>query len=716
MTKRKSDKKISTLEPFFENIFVCNNKKIRPFLEVFVHEPENVVQQNLGTLLGIFEITDTSEDSSYIVNYLISVIKKEYSSRPKRGAVESFEAALHKANLALSKLAEHGNIKWIGKINALIAAIEKNNLYLSQAGTASAYLLRSKSLTDISEGLASPESEPHPLKTFVNISSGRLENMDKLIITTDAIFNIFSLEEIKKSALRFPAEKFVQFLKTALGNELEKVAVLIADLKEKEPTFQTFYAEKKLINAFSSEAFSKSAKFTRQSQNEAGGHFGAKDTRESEDLPQFPLSEKNTETAAEKNNHIYIKETEKVMPEQKKFAEFIFIISELAGALWKKFTKLIKTFLRFLGGIVKNIHQPRQKFSASAPLPAAKEAATPGKNNFSSLKNFALPAGLKKVGLFLLPSFSRLKKINSRLNYQQRFYVALIILFIVFVPLIALKIQKNMQSKSIKPVAEVPVIMPLEQDKNVIRVENLNIILNNENIFGVVNLSGKLFGSSQIEIIDLESKEKISLPQDFGKAKLWAGMDDLNLIFLINEENKLLAWSPVSKKFNSDSIVVPENSNIIAAGTYLTYLYLVDAKNNQIYRYPRAGNGFGAATNWLKDTIDLSQISDIALSDNIFATDNTTVTKLFKGKKVDFNLEAAATPITPAKLWTKRDSQSLYVLDTKNSRIIKLDLNGNILAQYYNSEIANAIDFTIDEQNNTAYFATPTAIKSFGMN
>lgn len=736
MAKRKSDKKISALEPFFENIFVCNDKKLRPFLEVFVHEPENVVQQNLGTLLGIFEITDTSEDSSYIVNYLISVIKKEYSSRPKRGAVESFEAALHKANLALSKLAEHGNIKWIGKINALIAVIERNNLYLSQAGNASAYLLRSKGLTDISEGLASPESEPHPLKTFVNISSGRLENMDKLIITTDAIFNIFSLEEIKKSALRFPAEKFVQFLKTALGNELEKVAVLIADLKEKEPTFQTFYAEKEPINAFSSEAFSKSAKPAWQSQNEAGGHFGAKGTREPEDLSQSPLSEKNTEAAAEKNNHIYIKETEKVMPEQKKFAEFTFVISELAGALRKKFKKLIKTFLRFLGGVVKNIHWPRQKFSAPAPLPAAKEkeAAAPVKNNFSPLKRLNLEdlkrfslkklnnsalsavASFKKISLLLLPSFSRLKKINSRLNYQQRLYVALIILFIVFVPLFALKIQKNMQSKSIKPVAEIPVIAPLEQDKNVIRVENLNNVFTGENISGVINLGGKFFGLSPAEIINLESQEEISLPQDFGKTKLSSGMDDLNLIFLISEENKLLAWSPVSKKFNSASIVMPENSKLIAAGTYLTYLYLVDAKNNQIYRYPRAGNGFGAAVNWLKDTLDLSQISSVALSDNIFAADNTAVTKLFKGKKVDFNLEAAATPITPAKVWTKSDSQNLYILDTKNSRIIKLNANGNIIAQYYNSEIASANDFTIDEQNNTAYFATPTAIENFRMN
>lgn len=722
MAKRKSDKKISALEPFFENIFICNDKKLRPFLEVFVHEPENIVQQNLGTLLGIFEIADTSEDSSYIANYLISVIKKEYSSRPGRGAVESFEAALHKANLALSKLAEHGNVKWIGKINALIAAIEKNNLHLSQAGTASAFLLRSKSLTDIGEEPASPGSEPHPLKTFINISSGRLENMDKIIIATDGIFNIFSLEEIKKSALRFPAEKFAQFLKTALGNELEKAAVLIIDLKEKEESSPSPYSpEKEPVNAFSSEAFSKSSKSARQNQKGSAA--------------KASLPEKSAEAAAGKNSHIYIKEAERVMPEQKKFAEFIFVVSELAGVLWKKLKKIIRISFHFLAGIFKNIFKPRPKADAPVSAPAVEEPPAPANNDFLApkkqtikdlnLKKFSFEkfkksalsaaAKFKKILSFLLPSFSRLKKINARLNYQQRLYVALIILFIIFTPLLALKIQKNMRSKNVRPAVEIPATASLEQDKNVARVENLNPVLDNENVSGVINLNEKFFGFTLAEIIDLESRKKFALPPNFGKIKLATGMDDLNLIFLINEKNSLVSWSPVSKKFNSDSISIPENANITAAGTYLTYLYLIDSKNSRIYRYPRAGSGFGTAANWLKDAVDLSRISSVALSDNIFAADGAAIIKLFKGKKADFNPEVSATPIAPAKLWTQRNSQNLYILDTQNSRIIKLDINGNILTQYYNSEIAGANSFTVDEQNNMAYFATSTAIKSFGL-
>ena len=131
MAKRKLDKKIVSLKPNFQNILICKKKENRPFLEILIEEPENISRKNLGILVGIFQINDYSEDSSYIVNYLISVIKKEYFAKTNRGPVENFEAALHKANLALAGLATHENINWIGHINAVCAVIEKNNLLLS---------------------------------------------------------------------------------------------------------------------------------------------------------------------------------------------------------------------------------------------------------------------------------------------------------------------------------------------------------------------------------------------------------------------------------------------------------------------------------------------------------------------------------------------------------------------------------------------------------
>ena len=47
------------------------------FIKIFRHEGDNVASATFGTMLGIFEIDDSSEDSKYIVNFLFSVAKNE---------------------------------------------------------------------------------------------------------------------------------------------------------------------------------------------------------------------------------------------------------------------------------------------------------------------------------------------------------------------------------------------------------------------------------------------------------------------------------------------------------------------------------------------------------------------------------------------------------------------------------------------------------------
>lgn len=342
MLKNKPDKKIAEIQPFFENILVCNNKKSRPFIEVLVQDPENVEQQPLGTLIGIFEISDNSEDSSYIVNYLLSIIKKEYFLRPRRGPVESFEAALHRANLALSKLAEHKNIGWIGRLNVVCAVFEKNKLHLAKTGAASAFLLRSRTLTDISEDLSEQETEPNPLKTFDNVSSGKLEVGDKLIITTDNIFDIFSFEEIKKSALRFSDDELLQFLKTALGHELERAAALIVSIKEKlpEPEIAASRRPAAKINAFSQAAFVKPSRPEKLPD-------------EIETKLQEEVAKSKEEFVNKKTGHIYIKEADHPPLTSSMLDDWSFHLKDFFAVAGSKFKKAGKAFLELLKSLCR---------------------------------------------------------------------------------------------------------------------------------------------------------------------------------------------------------------------------------------------------------------------------------------------------------------------------------------------------------------------------
>ena len=238
MLEKKRQEKIklaAELEKVTTEILATNGRAIEPFIKVFNYSGENVTASSLGTLVGIFEVAEKSEDSAYIVNFLASVVKKEYFSNPRRGAIESVEAALHKINLALAELVKHGNVAWLGKLHGILCIFEKNNLHFSVTGEAKILLLRNNIFSEISEGLASPESSLHPIKTFVEVSSGRVMLHDKIILASPEIFTLLSLQDLEKHALRMDNERFAQFLRTALVNELDMAGAIIVDAYEGKP-------------------------------------------------------------------------------------------------------------------------------------------------------------------------------------------------------------------------------------------------------------------------------------------------------------------------------------------------------------------------------------------------------------------------------------------------------------------------------------------------
>ncbi|OIP59828.1 MAG: hypothetical protein COZ29_02165 [Candidatus Moranbacteria bacterium CG_4_10_14_3_um_filter_45_9] len=267
MLDKKRQEKIKglvELEKVITEILVANGRTVEPFIKVFNYSDENITKSPLGSLIGVFEIAEQSEDSAYIVNFLASVAKKEYFSNGRRGAIESFEAALHKINLALAELVRHGNIAWLGNFHGALGVLEKNNLHFSITGKSEILLLRGEKISEISAGLASPESNIHPIKTFVEISSGHLMLEDKIIFTSPELLDLLSIEDLKKNALRMDKDQFAQFLRTVLVNELNMGGSLIVDLKEStplpEPRKETRKVTTVIENIFSKEAFDSQIK------------------------------------------------------------------------------------------------------------------------------------------------------------------------------------------------------------------------------------------------------------------------------------------------------------------------------------------------------------------------------------------------------------------------------------------------------------------------
>lgn len=226
-----SDKKIKA------NIreVVFSSEEGRSFCDIFVYEPENVDEQALGNLYIVGEIVDFSENSSYLVNLLASIIKKEFYSNAKRSTMESLEASLHKANSALSDLAEQGNVEWIGNLNMACCAYKNGELHLSQTGKGKTMLIRSGQITDIGKNITN-EEKPHPFKTFTNIASGELENGDLVLFITPQIFNVFSIEKLRQLASSLDIEELAEIIQDSIEKEsgIKTIGLLLMKIEEEK--------------------------------------------------------------------------------------------------------------------------------------------------------------------------------------------------------------------------------------------------------------------------------------------------------------------------------------------------------------------------------------------------------------------------------------------------------------------------------------------------
>ncbi len=269
-----AEKKSGTTEPIREieiratEIPIARSRAVEPYIKTFSFRPENVTQEHLGTLVGVFSVFDRSESSAYTVNLITSVAKKEYYANPRRGAIESFESTLHRINLALAELVKNGQTEWMGSLHGAIAVAEKRNIHFSTTGDGAVILFRDGSLSDISEGLASEEAASHPLKTFLEISSGRLAPDDCLLLSTPELFELFSRRDLERNANRLlPEKKFTRFLETAMVNELRSGGAVVLSVSESRRAATAASGTKRAkksekpesVNAWSDKAFRQAA-------------------------------------------------------------------------------------------------------------------------------------------------------------------------------------------------------------------------------------------------------------------------------------------------------------------------------------------------------------------------------------------------------------------------------------------------------------------------
>lgn len=728
------------MEKIVSNILVVGDHELKPYIEMLDYTPENITHKSLGRLLGFFEIKDENEDSAYIVNFLASVVKKEYFINTKRGPIESFEASLNKINLALAEIAKHGNVNWLGKLDSALCAVEENNLHFSVSGNGKVLLMRNGNLTEISQGLAEKEEAGsnylNPMKTFVNVSSGRLEDGDKIIITTDDIFHIFSLNELKKGALQFSQEKFVQFIKTALINELDIAGTIIIDVRRKilETKESVSFAQKmvadeneKELNVFSSKIFEEK----NNKKNTSRKMNNASDSIEKENEPKDKI-----EYTDEKTKHIYLKEDSIEIPVKK---EMIQPIKEFLREKFLDFSYWLKNdFRRLALQTTKKTVSNYEKYSQISKkiiLQAISQWKERKKSNLIPHQNYfpEKTAPIAKAKTFFsffqkiksniritLPNFGKIKLIIRKMTYSQKIYSLLVLLAIIILPIF---FRNNPQ-----PLPDAPreieadaSSFALSEEKNIQPIDLTKKVFSSEKSPRLtVESDGRLFFVFNEKIVELTSENNqesssFSLPEFGSKAEMATFMPDLHLILILTEQKKVISFNTISRKFQETNFTAPEGAQIADMETYLTYLYLLDSANDQVYIYPRAEGGFSEKEPRLKETFDIQSSDNMTIDGNIYISSEEKILSFFQGKKTELNLEQSKTLIKNNLIFTSQANNFIYSIDKENGRLVKFTKQGEIAKQYYAEKIKSTENFIINNNDTKAYISMPDGIYQLDM-
>ncbi len=146
-------------------------------------------------------------------------------------------------------------------------------------------------------------------------------------------------------------------------------------------------------------------------------------------------------------------------------------------------------------------------------------------------------------------------------------------------------------------------------------------------------------------------------------------------------------------------------------------LYLLAKGRNQIYRLNRSGNAYGPKTEWLKEAVDFTGATDLAIDGNIYVLlADGQVLKFYKGQMLDYAANALVPVMTEADKIIAGDKY-LYVFEAGSKRLAVLDkADGSLANQYVVSSLSQPRDVAVDETGKAAYFLDGEAVYKISLN
>ncbi|PIU24128.1 hypothetical protein COT12_02725 [Candidatus Berkelbacteria bacterium CG08_land_8_20_14_0_20_39_8] len=653
------------------------------FLFVGAEEPN----QSLDRFFYIIEIESPWVNGEKIRQTIVEVLETKLKGADK---AESFESTIKKINAELGELSQSGEHEWIGKLNAIIGFISNNELIFSQTGRISGYLFRGNKISHITEKPAEDE-DIHPLKTFVSIIDGNITKGDKIIIANSEFYSHLSLDRLRQFFAAFPFDSAIdEIVKTLRHSKIKDVNLISFDLVDKDdPNSENLEPKIVILDDIPDSPLKRYSKTIFR-----GLSAGAKTTgRGVKTIGKFWMNsiQPKISSGSKKVGQRIKKTSDKTfrpvgerlgsVPKVNYFNRkssrdnyFFYTFSNLT--IWgksllkpknRKYLYIIILVILLSIGFIKIQINSRNNQSLSSTS-----------NNLASLDSAREQYSKALDDLGLKKQNAKEELISARDEAQKA----------ISTPAVAEEAKNllnQIQAKldllnSATRIAENtdPTFSFSESQKQLYAV--------GANLFSI-SADGK------ISEYDTRAKTAESYSQ------ISSGMGQVIDIFYNDNNNSLLILTdkPTVAKLDIESKSISELpiadgaswEKSVATATYSSNIYLLDSENGQIWKHILFSSNYTKGSAYLsKQPISIKDSIDLAVDGNIYVMKaDGTVIKISRSiEDSNFAISGIPTPDTkisdPLNLFTDQSSNSMYIGDKTNNRVLQFAKTGAYQKQY----------------------------------
>ena len=740
---------------------ILNSAKAIGLGDVFVAQPDTLKESQAGKIFILSEIGGKKVDGQKIFDFLIEALNDNYYNDEKLLFKDKipglkieniFEAAVTKTNRDLADFLVSERIR-LNPVatNITIGVVYENNIHFANFGRNRALLVfhrnneyeiinveanAAEALADVSEVEAAPSRAP---KLFSSVISGEIPPASYFVFSNEALPEYLSAKEMISIVTKLPPQAAAEQIK----NVLTKVNTYIPFLGIiiKNTIGLAVQDDKENLEEFSAHSSISSLNYTEQKTERMLAPAGLINLSGMFKGAQNAVKDWRAKSAQATKKYVRSEEEKNVQPPLD-----LGTVKSLSMTHSDSFSKPDKIFFKKRTGLVESgFKKIGRVFSSLFGGRLWSWAGNGFKNWVRALnkKNRLLFTGLGLAVIILAVSITitnlnhrraakeavfnnqivaindKENEIASHLLYQDESGAAEILEEAQ--GLLASLPQENETQKIAYQELSVKLAATAEKLQKIVRVASADKV-NDLVGLGINNLvfaAGKIYAAGGATVYAITPNSSSSTRTNItGATNLSNPHKDYHKEIIHYWDTGNIA--DLTYKAKTGSLVstagLESVSSLVSFKIYNSTLYSLAPSKNQIYSYANK-NGFGVKSDWLKDSVDLSQAVDLGIDGDIYVLEKDgTILRFSLGRVAEYS----SAVISPAMVSADKlivGENYLYIFEAASKRLVVLSKkDGRLISQYIVESLNQAQDVAINEAGKIAYFLDGEAVWQVDLN